>query len=362
MRRTAGHGLVFLAALFCPAFVRAAESLSFPQFCDLLRKADEWEILSLHPLKPQKESDYADYKIPRTRRFFRGYPVYGSIKVSDKAKRSLMVDALQLGVILYQRERDRYPGQHLEHGCFDPRHAIRTNVDGHTIEAVICFQCSQIVVYGAHTSVFLTKNRAESLLDELLRSGGIELAPKRRGLNYGTVIARPNADLVFPLDNDWTAEENTIHLRLRGSRAQSIGVELAGFSQQDLDQLKKDPIRAIKKLRLIPRENRTDAEFDKALGVPETDPEVYRANGLIQTRIFKAPVPPALRKVVQSKPGDDVDFDPPDEPNIDWQLTVIEGGTQPFVLVTTGELLLVMERLLNPIRRMNSPTAPTKHP
>jgi hypothetical protein len=66
--------------------------------------------------------------------------------------------------------------------CFDPRHAIRASVGAQTIDLLICFECSKILVHLPGTSsetrpaqFISTSGSAQPTFDAALKSAGIPL-------------------------------------------------------------------------------------------------------------------------------------------------------------------------------------------
>ena len=103
---------------------------------------------------------------------FHGYPVLGSIDVSDASRRGAIVAAMSDGI-------ERFRGES-GHNCFWPRHGIRAERGGKATDYVICFECAQIEVYDANGSKIhsmLTTKQPQPTLDRPLKAAGIALAP-----------------------------------------------------------------------------------------------------------------------------------------------------------------------------------------
>jgi hypothetical protein len=64
--------------------------------------------------------------------------------------------------------------------CFEPRHALRAVYKANTVEIVICFECSGIDAFlnGKCVQGFTTASSPEALLNQILKAGGVPLAPK----------------------------------------------------------------------------------------------------------------------------------------------------------------------------------------
>jgi hypothetical protein len=63
--------------------------------------------------------------------------------------------------------------------CFDPRHGIRATHGGKTVELVICFHCSQFILYvgSAEKGPLLLVNKSpEASFDKVLKDADIPKA------------------------------------------------------------------------------------------------------------------------------------------------------------------------------------------
>ncbi len=64
--------------------------------------------------------------------------------------------------------------------CFDPRHAIRIEQDGHSRDYIICFHCSGVHVHeNDKVSYSTTGPGPKKLLNKILTNAGIPLAPDK---------------------------------------------------------------------------------------------------------------------------------------------------------------------------------------
>jgi hypothetical protein len=129
---------------------------------EVLAKAKEIELFSLDPKIKAKDGKVT----------FKEWVVLGSTKIEDRVKRERILKELESAVA-----NSTYGEMAL---CFQPRHGIRATVDKVTVELVICFECNRVKPYvnGKEARDEATKNTPEKYLDELLKAGGIPLAPK----------------------------------------------------------------------------------------------------------------------------------------------------------------------------------------
>ena len=128
---------------------------------DILNKAEQLEVLSLHPL-PDKE---------KSKEYFHSYPVLGKAIVKDEKARKALVEALETGA---------KENKGIAANCFNPRHGLRAKAGDKTVELVICFQCMQVeyVIGDKKKAGFLITKSPEPLFDKVLKDAGAKLAPK----------------------------------------------------------------------------------------------------------------------------------------------------------------------------------------
>lgn len=132
---------------------------------------DAWSI----PLNPDQltlysidGSDYPKESEPKTSEKIGRFPVLGKVEVSDPIVREQILSELRQGIV--------------ESGtaakCFWPRHAIRIVTKGRSIDYIVCFECSQILVKeGARSKIILTSEHARSYFNKVLEEAHIRLAP-----------------------------------------------------------------------------------------------------------------------------------------------------------------------------------------
>jgi hypothetical protein len=132
----------------------------------VLRSADTIELLSIQPGIRRGEIDEGDDR-PK----FHSWPVLGQTELKNGADRERLYDALCAGVA-------SNPG--MVAGCFNPRHGIRAEHDGHTTELVICFECMSLQAFhdGQQLESVLITADPQSVFDDILKAAGIELADK----------------------------------------------------------------------------------------------------------------------------------------------------------------------------------------
>jgi hypothetical protein len=98
-------------------------------------------------LDPDREDRVTLYSIdfreeekrsPGTGEVVHGYTVLGKVEVTDPGQRRQLIGALKESLA----ERDV-----MQSKCFFPRHVLRVEQDGRTIDYVICFQCHYYELY-----------------------------------------------------------------------------------------------------------------------------------------------------------------------------------------------------------------------
>src|SRR5262245_20526938 len=125
----------------------------------ILEKADQLELLSVHPERPQEK--------PKDE--FHGWKVLGRTVVKDADTRKAIRAAISKGVAESQGVA----------GCFNPRHGIRATSGGKTVDLVICFECWWMEVHvGGKWFAVWTSGSPEPTLDKVLRDANVPLAPK----------------------------------------------------------------------------------------------------------------------------------------------------------------------------------------
>jgi hypothetical protein len=141
----------------------------FPPQVDRFVAEGHFELLSLDPAiltKKQRRSLKG--------KLFHGYRVLGSVDVPKGSQRDQLVQALH--------EALANAGYGLAY-CFDPRHAIRASVGAQTVDLLVCFECSKILVHFPDISsetrpaqFISTSGSAQPAFDAALKSARIPLA------------------------------------------------------------------------------------------------------------------------------------------------------------------------------------------
>jgi len=121
----------------------------------ILAKADRFEVLSLEPDG-------------------REWTTLGRAEVGDRAEQKAIVDAVEKGIA-------EGTGGAI---CFTPRHGIHATYKGKSVDVLICFECSVVVVEvnGKFRKPRLPTSRAsQAVLDAVLRKAGVRqvLEPRR---------------------------------------------------------------------------------------------------------------------------------------------------------------------------------------
>jgi hypothetical protein len=99
-----------------------------------------------------------------------GWPVLGQMGVSDISAKSLRNDLTAWAAT---------PKPEALEMCFNPRHGIRINADGHTYDFVVCFECKQAKVFKDSSEepiANLYYNGSQRSWDKLLSSGKVPVA------------------------------------------------------------------------------------------------------------------------------------------------------------------------------------------
>lgn len=129
----------------------------------LLDRADTFELYSLDPDERRARGKAAPPKDT-----FHDWAVLGKTKVTSKADRKRLADALRLGV------EDNFG---MAAGCFIPRHGIRLKDGDRTVDLVICFECLSVQVFedGKAKPGFLTTGGPQPTFDAVLKAAGVKL-------------------------------------------------------------------------------------------------------------------------------------------------------------------------------------------
>lgn len=129
-----------------------------------LRAAPVWELISLDPEWTEPTEPYAD-DAPREH----GAVVLGRTMISDPAVREDLVAQLEQAVAA--------PGDG-QLACFAPRHMIRLQHAGQSLDLLICFQCRKAyaVINGQRQRFFSLSPAPEAAINQILTDQGIAIA------------------------------------------------------------------------------------------------------------------------------------------------------------------------------------------
>jgi hypothetical protein len=148
---------------------------------EALANAPRLEYLSVHPVNSKrrylpeldKEGNNQRLELPPEREC-EGHEILGTMEISHEDCQRLLS---QLGPTLAGFEPV------LRNRCyFSPRHALRTQYQGHLFEMLICYQCGNVAFYRDHTQQNYCEMRyrpSPDLANEILRKGNLPLAPDR---------------------------------------------------------------------------------------------------------------------------------------------------------------------------------------
>ncbi|WP_227254865.1 hypothetical protein [Frigoriglobus tundricola] len=127
----------------------------------ILEKADQLELLSLNPKNEPEDK--------RGKDTFHNYKILGQTTVKGDDRKALLA-ALLDGV------KNSGSGSA---ACFNPRHGIRAVHDGKTTDLVICFECTNIVVYvgDKREQEVHTTRTPQKTFDKILTDAKVPLAP-----------------------------------------------------------------------------------------------------------------------------------------------------------------------------------------
>jgi hypothetical protein len=125
----------------------------------ILDKADQLELYSLEPDEKEAAANPDGG--------FHGWKILGRTTVKDAEQREKLLAALYKGLKDSKGEMAK---------CFNPRHGIRATAGGKSVDAVICFECLQVVYYvgGRQTKDTLTE-APQRVFDEVLKEAKVPL-------------------------------------------------------------------------------------------------------------------------------------------------------------------------------------------
>ncbi|MDC0744471.1 hypothetical protein [Polyangium mundeleinium] len=121
----------------------------------VLEGADSFQVLALDP-------DHAGEPPPGVESFH-GHQVLAKGDVADPKARERIVGIVNAGV--------RKGGTQAK--CFNPRHGVHAVREGHTVDLVICYECSALDVVEDGRSTTIPTGDVQADLDEAFRAAGI---------------------------------------------------------------------------------------------------------------------------------------------------------------------------------------------
>ena len=102
-----------------------------------------------------------------------GWKVLGKTIIEDPDTRQSVISAVEQGFAEW--------GSGTPPACFDPRHAIHASHNKKTVDILICFECTQVLVYldDQRQEPYLPISRSpEPVFDKVLTEAYVPLAPK----------------------------------------------------------------------------------------------------------------------------------------------------------------------------------------
>ncbi len=117
--------------------------------------------ITVYSLDPKQEREKAKER-------FESWEELGSTVITEPQQRLQLVDALRNAVA----EHDGVVAN-----CFDPRHRLHLDWNGHRYDVVVCFHCYQLEWYrdGERQPIVLISRGAQGLLDDILRKADVPL-------------------------------------------------------------------------------------------------------------------------------------------------------------------------------------------
>ena len=130
-----------------------------------LEQATGWELISIDPGWSDPPEPYPAGTIT-----LHGYPVIGRMKITEDAVREKLLAELQQAAV----------NSGSAAACFAPRHMLRVEHDGQTVDLLICFPCNNASGYidGKRQKLFqiAPDPKLQESLNQLLAAQKIPLA------------------------------------------------------------------------------------------------------------------------------------------------------------------------------------------
>jgi hypothetical protein len=159
------HRLTIFA---CCAFIGVA-FIGCNRYRGPLASLDASSQLTLYSIDGRDGRFVGPGEEPKTKEKFHGYPALGKIEIADADAREKIVSALKEAVA----KSDGAVAT-----CFFPRHGLRAIENGRTIDYVVCFQCTQMLIFDgdSRTEKPITRD-PQPLFNNYLKQVGVPLAP-----------------------------------------------------------------------------------------------------------------------------------------------------------------------------------------
>jgi len=147
--------------------VLSACSISPSPQLRLLDGAPRVELFTLRPASARMEPVEPNVEL------FHDYPVLGRATLNDPRRASELARLIQRGL-------DASDGSAAM--CFIPRHGLRVERDGESLELVICYECLRIQAHESHagagpeTDTWLTSQSVEPEVTRLFAELGLKIA------------------------------------------------------------------------------------------------------------------------------------------------------------------------------------------
>ena len=125
----------------------------------VLDHAEQYRILVLEP--------YATEQPKPTDSVFHGHVVLAQTDVKDPKVQAKISDIVNRGV--------RKGGTQAK--CFNPRHGIHASYAGHTVDLVICYECSALEVVEDSRGTTIETGDVQPELDDAFHAAGLSSAP-----------------------------------------------------------------------------------------------------------------------------------------------------------------------------------------
>jgi hypothetical protein len=155
------YPITFLAMILAAVHCVAGDRPPSREAKAILDKAERLELYSLEPDEKAAAVDPDGG--------FHGWKILGQTTIKDANERKKLLTAFYLGLKASKGDIAK---------CFNPRHGIRAKAGGKSVDAVICFECLQVVYFvgNANTKDTITES-PQRVFDEVLKKANVKLAP-----------------------------------------------------------------------------------------------------------------------------------------------------------------------------------------